>query len=428
MKKRKLLIGLFSKKRTFHTAVGKVIDFLEKAEEIKEKIESKKEDIHIKTNSLKEKVKSLKIKGKSIKTDFFSKKSNWDMVKEAPKNRLFKIKGLLEKQESQLIKSYYPLVRDIVFDYNLVFKNSDMYWRRGKNIVLKYLASTGSFRKAIIEVSRLQSKSIIPEKDYINIMNDLVYMEMMFGDYQKLESIVNSIILSKPNYLSDNWYYYLFGRMYYYSLLKWKTENNDFTKYIRNTNIPFLFDEKNIEQELISYPNYKEKMDYFQYTDLVWAIQLSNFMIGNKNRSFRSEVLEVHKKIVSLKKDVINVYASYFQFFLLNSKDAYIILSFISSIKRVNSLFSFPFEFYTGKEIEDNLNKDGYDNAEYIYFILMFNIFSNKKFYYNLGEFMRGLKRFKLSNADSLVTQLRKISKNTEAVFQYTEKQLKMAS
>lgn len=431
MKKVKILKSLFSKKRNLYTTVGKIIDFIEKVEDFKEKVDKKKNNIQSKVSLLKNTAVILKKRISTIKKeDFIIKKDTWDRISDYSSIKIKQFGNRVEVKQANIINNHYPLIKDIFFNYNLTFKNSDIYLRKTKKVFLKSLSQKGLVRKFLTKNINLYSQGSITEERFTEIICDLSYIEMMFGDYNKLEKIIDDFLKNKPPHLTNNWHLYFLGRMYFFSLLRWKTEVNSFTSYIRGNSIPFLFSNEEFRNELISYPNFKKESMYLHLSDLVWSIQLSNFSLKStsKDVSFRREVEEVYGKIKSKGNDLISIYAPFFQYFLLEAKDSFSLFSFIGSIKRVNSMFSIPFDMYTGKSIEKNLNKDNYDSAEFIYFILMFNVFSVKEFYYDLGNFMRHLNKFNLSNSDKFIAKLRAVSDNTDKVFNYIEKELENVS
>jgi len=398
MKKRKLLKNLFTKgiktvnKINHHKHHKNTIESsIKKAKNIAKNIIKP----HIMNNSIANKISNEISDVLQVKKEVL-----WDLKKKKEK---------INNNFNDLIIKL-PDYSDYIFSLNLKNITMDAKWRRGKIIILKLITKTKIIKKISKVNFELFHANKITEREFISNFYFTSFFEIMYGNP---DNVIKDLITIRNKLMPkmyQNWYIYVYGRMYYYSLLKWNDNTNPLMKYILSLNNEIFLE---IKTEIDDFMENQVRWNYYQIIDLTFANSMHPLLrIKRDKNEFALSIYEILKSLKRGKETITLNHLKYLQFLLPENKyfmDFIVLLNVLSS---VNSYFFYEYTILKGNVIESILGSNINDNFDYLLYGMLFSIFSEDNFYYNLDKIEKILNNLKMNDSDIILIDLGKEIKN----------------
>jgi len=401
MKKLKLLRSIISNAIKIKKNINTFSDILDESITIINTVKESKQKV-------KNKVKSV-IKG-SGKFRKIQKKINTIKTKKR------KVLWLIDNKKKNISKHIDEMVASIP-DYSelffsLNFKNNkiDVKWRKLK-LLFSIVATRGGLIKKISAINfRLYINHKINERVFITNFYLTSFFEIMHGNSQNVINDLIKMRLELNQKLYTKWYLYVYGRMYFYSLLKWGSEKNEIMNYILKLNHDIFFSFKDEVDDFFYHSN---RWNTYPFMDLMFSNSLFPFLSIELDKS--DDMLKIYAVLAKLKdvgEFISGEYIRFFQFIIINESFFIDFISRINEIIKTNNYFFYEYSLFKGGRVEEIMNNKIKDNMEYLIYSILFSIFVDEKFYIDLKRVKLYLHELGLKDSDSIIGELGKNIKN----------------
>jgi len=407
MKKLKLLKSIISNTNKTYKTIKKhkdnISDKISNITEIKDSVKS------IAINAIANNEIANKVNNKLNKIITKKQQMFWDI-----KN---KKKEMSEGVENLIIK--LPDYADLIYSLNLKNKKFDTKWRESKILSFKILTKFNIIRKISKINFQLFDSGKINERQFITNFYFTSFFETMYGNPNNVKNDLINMRNKFNDKMYKNWYLYVYGRVYFYSILKWRGKQNPLLSYIIGLNNEIYLEIKN---EINEFTADTSRWNYYSIIDLTFANSLHPLLsIKRDKNEFAIRIYNILNVLIKSREHVTKEHVKLLQFILPSDNNFMDYINLLNKITSINSYFFYEFTKLKGKVIESTLNKKINDNFDYLVYGLLFSIFSEKEFFFDINRIKKTLGFLKMKDSYVVLDELGKEIKNIKTNLDYAK-------